>query len=269
MTAPTGARRAAASCSTPPTSSTPAPAGRASRRPLPAAACTPRPTTASSCAARRCCAAAARPTSGTCSTTAPAPPASASASTRRRSTSSAAELPGGARAGRGRHGRHTVGKFRLTAGWTADYPVVRAAAWARADGLRHLVGVVQSVEHQTVDLEVVGSSPITHPPSGGNDGVRRRRGQHGYPRQRRLPYVTRSAPCSIRTVQHRHRAAVAPVAQMDRAPDFESVGRRFESCRARSEESCGPPAPGAGAQEETASAVTSRAVSSDGRAADS
>src|SRR5262245_5340750 len=27
--------------------------------------------------------------------------------------------------------------------------------------------------------------------------------------------------------------ARAPVAQLDRAPDFESVGRRFESCRAR------------------------------------
>ena len=26
----------------------------------------------------------------------------------------------------------------------------------------------------------------------------------------------------------------APVAQLDRAPDFESVGRRFESCRAYS-----------------------------------
>jgi hypothetical protein len=25
----------------------------------------------------------------------------------------------------------------------------------------------------------------------------------------------------------------APVAQLDRAPDFESVGRRFKSCRAR------------------------------------
>ena len=32
-----------------------------------------------------------------------------------------------------------------------------------------------------------------------------------------------------------HNAAgfIAPVAQLDRAPDFESVGRRFESCRAR------------------------------------
>ena len=27
--------------------------------------------------------------------------------------------------------------------------------------------------------------------------------------------------------------AKAPVAQLDRAPDFESVGRTFESCRAR------------------------------------
>jgi hypothetical protein len=26
---------------------------------------------------------------------------------------------------------------------------------------------------------------------------------------------------------------IAPVAQLDRAPDFESVGRTFESCRAR------------------------------------
>ena len=25
----------------------------------------------------------------------------------------------------------------------------------------------------------------------------------------------------------------APVAQLDRVPDYESVGRRFESCRAR------------------------------------
>ena len=33
--------------------------------------------------------------------------------------------------------------------------------------------------------------------------------------------------CSILKRSH-----FAPVAQMDRAPDFESVGRRFESCRA-------------------------------------
>ena len=29
-----------------------------------------------------------------------------------------------------------------------------------------------------------------------------------------------------------HPTFSAPVAQLDRAPDFESVGRRFESCRA-------------------------------------
>ena len=56
-----------------------------------------------------------------------------------------------------------------------------------------MVGVVQLAEHQTVDLVVVGSSPITHP-----------KGNRQY----------------------------ASVAQLDRAPDFESVGRRFESCRA-------------------------------------
>ncbi|MBP1738571.1 MAG: hypothetical protein H6Q48_864 [Deltaproteobacteria bacterium] len=31
----------------------------------------------------------------------------------------------------------------------------------------------------------------------------------------------------------------APVAQMDRAPGFEPVGRRFESCRARQEYNMG------------------------------
>ena len=38
------------------------------------------------------------------------------------------------------------------------YPVVCAHL-----ALRNVVGVVQLVEHQTVDLEVVGSNPITHP----------------------------------------------------------------------------------------------------------
>ncbi len=58
-----------------------------------------------------------------------------------------------------------------------------------------MVGIVQSVEHQIVVLDVAGSSPVTHP-------------------------AVDSA------VQY------APVAQLDRAPDFESVGRRFESCQA-------------------------------------
>ncbi len=52
-------------------------------------------------------------------------------------------------------------------------------------------------EHQIVDLAVAGSSPVIHPCAAllhevGNDAF---------------------------------------VAQLDRVPDFESVGRRFESCR--------------------------------------
>ena len=52
------------------------------------------------------------------------------------------------------------------------------------------------VEHQIVVLVVAGSSPVAHP----------------------LFF-----PAALR---------YASVAQLDRAPDFESVGRRFESCRA-------------------------------------
>ena len=33
-------------------------------------------------------------------------------------------------------------------------------------------------------------------------------------------------------VAHPEILKIAPVAQLDRVPDFESVGRRFESCRA-------------------------------------
>ncbi len=60
-----------------------------------------------------------------------------------------------------------------------------------------MVGVAQVVECQTVDLVVVGSNPITHP----------------WPHPRNTDMV------------------FAPVAQLDRATDFESVGRRFDSCR--------------------------------------
>ena len=56
-----------------------------------------------------------------------------------------------------------------------------------------MVGVAQLVEHWVVAPVAEGSSPFTHP-----------------------------IPLFIS----------APVAQLDRAPDFESVGRRFESCRA-------------------------------------
>ena len=54
-------------------------------------------------------------------------------------------------------------------------------------------GVAQLAEYRVVAPGVVGSSPIA------------------------LPI---------------HQMLSAPVAQMDRAPDYESVGRRFESCRA-------------------------------------
>jgi hypothetical protein len=70
-----------------------------------------------------------------------------------------------------------------------------------------VVGVAQLVEHRVVAPVVVGSSPITHPISSF---------------QRPLPNR-----CSGNGLQ-----PCAPVAQLDRAPDFESVGRRFESCRA-------------------------------------
>ena len=69
-----------------------------------------------------------------------------------------------------------------------------------------MVGVAQLVEHLVVAQVAVGSSPITHP---------------------------------IKTFQTIPNFKIcnglipsAPVAQLDRAPDFESVGRRFESCRA-------------------------------------
>ena len=59
-----------------------------------------------------------------------------------------------------------------------------------------MVDIVQLVEHQIVVLDVAGSSPVIHPSGLIKAGER------------------------------------APVAQLDRAPDFESVGRRFESYRA-------------------------------------
>jgi hypothetical protein len=58
-----------------------------------------------------------------------------------------------------------------------------------------MVGVAQLVESWNVAPDVAGSSPVAHP--------------------------IYSNYC-------------APVAQLDRVPDFESVGRRFESCRAHS-----------------------------------
>jgi hypothetical protein len=59
-------------------------------------------------------------------------------------------------------------------------------------------GVAQLAEHRVVAPVAVGSSPTA------------------------LPTVREKLNCKF----------AAPVAQLDRAPDFESVGRRFESCRA-------------------------------------
>ena len=55
------------------------------------------------------------------------------------------------------------------------------------------------VEHQIVVLDVAGSSPVTHP-----------------------FIILYMVNCGL----------YAPVAQLDRASDFESVGRRFDSYRA-------------------------------------
>ena len=51
-----------------------------------------------------------------------------------------------------------------------------------------------------------------------------------------VPNVAGSSPVILPTFFFRKRI-YAPVAQLDRASDFESAGRRFESCRARF---CGP-----------------------------
>ena len=68
-----------------------------------------------------------------------------------------------------------------------------------------MVGVAQLVEHLVVAQVAVGSSPITHPILNTKPLPHRRNGLIAY----------------------------APVAQLDRVPDFESVGRGFESLRAR------------------------------------
>ncbi len=68
-----------------------------------------------------------------------------------------------------------------------------------------MVGVAQLAEHLVVAQVAVGSSPITHP-------IQKRKW----------------------TIAKRNGLVIlcAPVAQLDRAPDFESVGRPFESGRA-------------------------------------
>ena len=69
-----------------------------------------------------------------------------------------------------------------------------------------------------------------------NGGARQRR-QHRGSAANEVRSVMAVAPCERRRTAQAAgdgmMIASAPVAQLDRAPDFESVGRRFESCRAR------------------------------------
>ena len=69
-----------------------------------------------------------------------------------------------------------------------------------------MVGVAQLVEHKVVALVAAGSSPVAHPIFYYRDGC-----------LGRLFFLW---------------TVTAPVAQLDRASDFESAGRRFDSCRA-------------------------------------
>ena len=46
-----------------------------------------------------------------------------------------------------------------------------------------------------------------------------------------VPNVAGSSPVILPNSQSIHDGLSAPVAQLDRASDFESAGRRFESCR--------------------------------------
>jgi hypothetical protein len=90
-------------------------------------------------------------------------------------------------------------------------------------------------EHRVVASVAVGSSPTALPTFYRQDSEpcfpRRPRGVQEIAAERfawerfwPLEYFLRIKP-------------LAPVAQLDRAPDFESVGRRFKSCRARQKKS--------------------------------
>ncbi len=83
-----------------------------------------------------------------------------------------------------------------------------------------MVGVAQLVEHQVVALRVAGSSPVAHP-----NVLQRGVGSPEYGTDAAALFVPSFA---IRTPHF-----IAPVAQLDRASDFESGCRRFEPCRAR------------------------------------
>ncbi len=79
-----------------------------------------------------------------------------------------------------------------------------------------MVSMAKWLTHRIVDPARVGSIPTTHPIVGDSQAVR----------QRTLtPSFEGSIPSSP--------ATYVPVAQPDRALDFESRGREFESLRAR------------------------------------
>ncbi len=80
-------------------------------------------------------------------------------------------------------------------------------------------GCSSMVEHQIVVLVVAGSSPVIHPRAAGSGNAQ--------------AFLVRSIrSCLTYVVPSRRAPRRAPVAQLDRASDFESAGRRFESCRA-------------------------------------
>ncbi len=108
-----------------------------------------------------------------------------------------------------------------------------------------VVGVAQRVEHRVVAPGVEGSSPFIHPiyaisdcgdvlkPTGAmRISVRpNERNRPNKPNKLNKP----KRPNKLHEPQIRNpQSAIgsAPVAQQDRAPDFESVGRPFESGRA-------------------------------------
>ena len=128
------------------------------------------------------------------------------------------------------------------------------------------VGVAQLVERGIVIPDVMGSSPITHParsqcfwPMCHKPGARKSSGRRpedwflnrclcgdgvrdgrpalsGRPDDRTLRRGRtrgRTPLGACPTALNTHLWSDAPVAQLDRASDFESAGRRFESCRAR------------------------------------
>ena len=109
-----------------------------------------------------------------------------------------------------------------------------------------VVGVAQVVEHRVVAPVVEGSNPFTHPIYF-SYLFKPLENVQFCSIARNPKILTADIQISISRIKiwvwHRNwtkggvfqRFKFAPVAQLDRAPDFESVGRRFESCRAYQE----------------------------------